>query len=290
MSAVSLRIGPHSTPSRAVQLVAQAPSDRPTPAVRLHRYRAWASSADHRPSGPRVRLATSTWVCSCGSPARLVRCRNPAATNPAAGQPAGPEPSLAPARRGPVVGAATHEARLPLQPRQRRLDRSVGCLDDLTAHQRITQRVQHRHPLRGREREIEARHPAASTSATAPRSGSARCPGAARPAPPAARRRRRHRRRARARRGRAQPPARRLAPPRVVVVQTGGDLGEVVVLGAHTQLPQRQHGDRKTDPRTHRSSQEIHSQRSAFRTRSAVRSPALKADRSLAEIATAPRP
>ena len=37
------------------------------------------SSADYWPSDPRMRLATRTCVCCCGSPARLVRCRNAAA-------------------------------------------------------------------------------------------------------------------------------------------------------------------------------------------------------------------
>ena len=76
-----------------------APHDRPsTPIVRVSSLRSTAwyrklavrasaysrrpSSADHRPSIPRPRFATKTWVCSCGSPAREVRWRNAAATKP----------------------------------------------------------------------------------------------------------------------------------------------------------------------------------------------------------------
>lgn len=55
------------------------------PVANFDRYRACPSSADHLPSGPRVRFATRTYVCRCGSPARLVRCRNPAAINPTPG-------------------------------------------------------------------------------------------------------------------------------------------------------------------------------------------------------------
>ena len=81
-SARPLPAGRHATPSRAVSSCWRAVRNT-APAVCLARYRPWASSADQRPSGPRVRLATRTWVCRWGSPARLVRCRNAAATNPA---------------------------------------------------------------------------------------------------------------------------------------------------------------------------------------------------------------
>lgn len=39
------------------------------------------SNADQRPSWPRVMFATNTWVCSYGSTARDVRCRNAAASS-----------------------------------------------------------------------------------------------------------------------------------------------------------------------------------------------------------------
>ncbi len=51
-------------------------------AARASAYSRRPSSADHRPSTPRPRFATRTCVCSCGSPARDVRCRNAAATSP----------------------------------------------------------------------------------------------------------------------------------------------------------------------------------------------------------------
>ena len=48
--------------------------------VRSAGYTRVPSRVRHRPSGPRVVLATSTCQCSCGSPARLVWWRNAAAT------------------------------------------------------------------------------------------------------------------------------------------------------------------------------------------------------------------
>src|SRR3954452_23198562 len=47
-------------------------------------YNSRPSNDRHWPSTPRVLLATSTWVWSWGSNARLVRCTNAAATNPVA--------------------------------------------------------------------------------------------------------------------------------------------------------------------------------------------------------------
>ena len=83
MSATPPVTGNHSTPSRLDSSLRSAVWNT-VPAAILDRYRAWPSSADQRPSGPLARFATSTWVCSCGSPARLVRWLKPAAMNPAA--------------------------------------------------------------------------------------------------------------------------------------------------------------------------------------------------------------
>ena len=85
MSATWSWTGRHRTPSRRV-ISSRSAVWNTTPAASLERYRAWPSSALQRPSGPRVRLATRTWVWSCGSPARLVRWRKPAAMNPAPGR------------------------------------------------------------------------------------------------------------------------------------------------------------------------------------------------------------
>ena len=130
ISAESLRTGRHATPSRRGELVAQRRLNT-APAVRL---------------APVQGLSVERRPASVGTPGEVgdqhmgvqLRVTGPAGAmpepggdEPAAGQPAGPEPSLGRTRRGPVVRAATHETRLPLQPRQRRLDRGVGRLDDL---------------------------------------------------------------------------------------------------------------------------------------------------------------
>ena len=75
--------GSHSTPRRCDSSLRSAVWNT-VPAAIFDRYRACPSSALHRPSGPLARFATRTWVCSCGSPARLVRWLKPAAMNPAA--------------------------------------------------------------------------------------------------------------------------------------------------------------------------------------------------------------
>ena len=46
------------------------------------RYRSRPSKAVQRPSGPWTRLATTRWVCTSGSPSRLVRWSNPTASSP----------------------------------------------------------------------------------------------------------------------------------------------------------------------------------------------------------------
>jgi hypothetical protein len=80
----------------------------------------------------------------------------PGGDETAAAQPAGPELLRVALVGGPVVRPPAHEARLPLQPSQRLVNRGVQRLDDVAAHQRIRQRVQHRHRLGGREGEIES--------------------------------------------------------------------------------------------------------------------------------------
>ena len=77
------RAGPgrHSTPSVRVSS-ARNTAWNTSPAARAWRYRSGWANADHLPSAPSTRLATSTCQCSNGSPARDVRCRNAAATTP----------------------------------------------------------------------------------------------------------------------------------------------------------------------------------------------------------------
>jgi len=146
-------------------------------------------------------------------------------------------------------GCSTRGARtgLPLQPRHRVVDGGVERFDDLAAHQRIGQRVQHRHRLGGRERQIEPRHPTLPAPHPLPVRGlpGARVqPGEHRPQiipgdragqPEGAN-------------GAAQPPARHLPLAGVVVIETAGDLTEVVRLSPHSQLPQRQHPTRTSTP------------------------------------------
>ena len=83
MSAIPLRTGVHSTPSsrvsspaaRLVQIAGRLARARKTGGRR--------APTSARPA-PCTRLATSTCVCSCGSPARDVRWRNAAAMRPSA--------------------------------------------------------------------------------------------------------------------------------------------------------------------------------------------------------------
>jgi len=162
------------------------------------------------------------------------------ADEPGARQPPGPETVTIRGARSPIVRAAPHPARLAFQPRCRSVDGRVGGLDDVGAHQRIRQRVQHRHRLRGAEGEIKARYPVAPRAqllTVGCQSGARSQPGEHRlqvlGAYLAGHSERRHRR--------PHPAARRLTRPRVIVVEAAGDLPQVVVLLTDAQLPQRQH-------------------------------------------------
>ena len=90
---------------------------------------------------PRARLATSTCVCSCGSPARDVRCRNAAATKPC------PSIEIAPARAAPAT------RRDALQVAERVRDRLVVRHADRAPQRLVADAEQHAHALRRRERQ-----------------------------------------------------------------------------------------------------------------------------------------
>ena len=78
---------------------------------------------------------------------------------PCSGKPARAPPVGIRHPHGPVVGPPAHETRLALQPGERLLHGPLTRLDDRLLHQRIAQGVHHRHRLRHRERQIEARNP-----------------------------------------------------------------------------------------------------------------------------------
>ena len=80
----------------------------------------------------------------------------------------------------PVVRASTDEAGLAFQPCQGISDGCVDCSGDLGADERIGERIQHRHRLRCRERQIEPRHPSlerADLRSVGRQSGPGREPG-----------------------------------------------------------------------------------------------------------------
>ena len=82
-------------------------------------------------------------MCSCGSPLRDVRCRNPAAIRPVR------------LDHLDAAVAATRERRLPLQIVQRRVHRAFVRVAHRQIHARVAERPQHAHRLRRRERQIE---------------------------------------------------------------------------------------------------------------------------------------
>ena len=171
----------------------------------------------------------------------------PGGDEPAAGQATGAEPGRGAAVCGPVVRPATHEAGLSFQPADRFVDRRVEGFDDLTTHQRVAQRVQHRHRLRRRERQVEPRHPPLPGLQAV----TVRCLAGARIQPSEDRPQVLTRHRARQPQGPdgvADPPSGQLAAARVVVVEPFGDLAQVVRLGSDSQLPHRQHPDRTSTP------------------------------------------
>ena len=156
--------------------------------------------------------ATSTWVCSCGSPARLDRCTNAAATNPSTATTSCPS---TPRRdRQPLA----------LEPAEGGVDRGVVRGADLPRRVGISESPQHRHGLGCREREVESRDPVlpglgepgpgARVTAVEDRFEGAAADLTAQPE---------------VRRRLAGPTARRLAQPGVVVLDAG-DLIEVVAL------------------------------------------------------------
>ena len=96
-----------------------------------------ASNASQRPSGERTRLATTRWVWSCGSTARLVCCRNAAATIPSASTTATSPPirnrvwawaSIQPATAATAASwASSTWARTCSSPRAHRTDTDFGA-------------------------------------------------------------------------------------------------------------------------------------------------------------------
>ena len=203
-------------------------------------------------------LATRTWVCRCGSPARLVRCRNPAATNPA------PRSRRVPnSADGPLAAARLLDPRRTKQASRsnhatRGVDGAIVGGDDGRLHQRITQPVKHRHRLRCRERQVEPGDPVLRTRRRPAVRGLPRArsqPGQHRPQVITV---------DRSSTPRSSPdeaaPNQRpadLTPARVVVLQAVRNLRQVVALGADTQLPDRHHPpverppDRRNVPERH---------------------------------------
>src|SRR4051794_37995081 len=90
-------------------------------------------------------FATSTWVWSCGSPARLVRWRNAAARKPLPGTLSTP----------PV--AATPDCRVALHVVEGALDGGLVCVADLAADLGVGQPEEHADALGRAEGQVEAR-------------------------------------------------------------------------------------------------------------------------------------
>ena len=160
-----------------------------------------ASRASHRPSGACTLAAMTTWVCSCGSPARLVCWRNTAAVNPARRRPSTWPSALG---RG-VRRGARRSPRRPPPPRRGRPRPAArrGGADG----------EQHRHRLRRRTRHVEASHRLLAVAPAAhARCRSGRSQPSRRGTPP----RRRRRPRPDSAGTTPQPPAGRLAGVEVV--------------------------------------------------------------------------
>ena len=140
------------------------------------------------------------------------------------------------------IRPATHMAGLAFQPGQRLSHRRFAGVENLLLHQRVAERVHHRHRFRHREREIEPGYPASVRTQ----------PFTIRGQPRARQQPSEHGLQIIARHdtvgvetqalgGVAGPGTCRFALARVVVIETGRDLREVIRLGAHTQFPQRHH-------------------------------------------------
>jgi hypothetical protein len=182
-----------------------------------------------------------------GVPGAAGAMPEPRRHEPRPGQPPGPELVGAAARRSAVVGAATHVAGLALQPPDGLLDGPVVGGDHDRFDERVAEPVQHRHRLRRGEGQIEARHPVLEHRrwTAGRRLTGAGCQSGkhgtqlvtadavAVQAEPG--------------RGCTHPSSRHLAATGVVVLDTVGDLGQVVVLGADAQLPDRHHPDPEKD-------------------------------------------
>ena len=172
----------------------------------------------------------------------------PGGDEPAAGQPAGPELGRAAAVAARLFDPRrTKQASRSSQPTASSTAR-VERLDDLAAHQRVGQRVQHRHRFRRRERQVEPRHPplpGLQPVAVRGLAGARIQPGEHRPQVLAGRPCRDS---PSAADGVAQPASGHLALAGVVVVEALGDLAQVVGLGPDPQLPQRQHPTRTSTP------------------------------------------
>ena len=105
-----------------------------------------ASNASHRPSGDSTRLASTRWVWSCGSIARLVCWRNAAATTPSASTTA-----TSPSIRNRVWAWSSIQAATAATA-------ASWAATTSGAHPVVAQRPQDRHGLRSRVRDVEAPH------------------------------------------------------------------------------------------------------------------------------------
>ncbi len=147
-----------------------------------------------------------------------------------------------------IVRPATHEAGFSFEPADRLFDGGVGGFDDLGTHERVGKCVEHADRLRCRERQVEARDtvlPRLDLVAVRGQPGARIEPsedGSKLIAGDVV---------VEVERlvGESEPAATGFAGTGVVVVDAVGDLAEVVLLGTHTELPQRQH-DSPNRPRS----------------------------------------